>query len=115
MNKAVEHLAKVANRKVLAAIEDEGPAGRRIREELGRQLHEINAPQFACAGLNFGYFYDRSPIICYDGERPPPYDMGARAEHGSRCRVPHFWIDEKVSVVRRTCQAKQRVVVARAS
>ena len=28
--------------------------------------------QFCCGGLNFGYFYDRSPIIAYDGEEPPP-------------------------------------------
>jgi 2-polyprenyl-6-methoxyphenol hydroxylase-like FAD-dependent oxidoreductase len=99
MNKAVEHLGKVTNKQILAAVEDEGPAGRRIREELGRQLHEINAPQFACAGLNFGYFYDRSPIIRYDGDRPPPYDM-ASAEPSTvpGCRVPHFWIDDKVSL-----------------
>jgi hypothetical protein len=31
--------------------------------------------QYCCGGLNFGYFYDRSPIIAYDGAEPPAYTM----------------------------------------
>src|SRR5436853_23209 len=56
-------------------IEDAGPAGERAREEVGRLTYEINVRQYACAGLNFGSYYDRSPIIAYDGGKPPPYTM----------------------------------------
>ena len=31
--------------------------------------------QCCCAGLNFGYFYDRSPIIAYDGAEQPGFTM----------------------------------------
>ncbi len=48
-------------------IEDAGPAGELARREVGRLAYEINVQQYACAGLNFGSYYDRSPIIAYDG------------------------------------------------
>src|SRR5262249_12597434 len=42
----------------------------------GPELRDLNLPQFAPAGLNFGYFYDASPIVAYDGATPPAYTMG---------------------------------------
>ena len=49
--------------------------------------------QFCCAGLNFGYFYDRSPIIAYDGEAPPAYTMGGFTPSTvPGCRAPHLWL-----------------------
>src|SRR4051794_16895012 len=52
---------------VPSEIEDEGAQGARVREEVGRLTYEINVQQYACAGLNFGTYYDASPIIVYDG------------------------------------------------
>ena len=50
-------------------------------------------PQFCCGGLNFGYFYDRSPIIAHDGETPPPYSMyDFTPSIVPGCRVPHVWL-----------------------
>jgi hypothetical protein len=44
------------------------------------------------AGLNFGYFYDHSPVIVYD-ERPPGYTMGSfEPSTVPGCRAPHFWL-----------------------
>ena len=49
--------------------------------------------QFACAGLNYGYFYDRSPIIAYDSEAPPTYSMHDYTPSTvPGCRTPHFWL-----------------------
>ncbi len=31
----------------------------RVRDEVGRLTYEINVQQYACAGLNFGTYYDR--------------------------------------------------------
>ena len=36
--------------------------------EVGRLTYEINVQQYACAGLNFGTYYDRSPIIANDDQ-----------------------------------------------
>ena len=50
-------------------------------------------PQFCCGGLNFGYFYDRSPIIAHDGETPPPYTMyDFTPSTVPGCRAPHVWL-----------------------
>jgi hypothetical protein len=73
-------------------IEDAGPTGGRVREEIGRLTYEINVRQYACAGLNFGTYYDRSPIIAYDGGKPPPYTMDSYTPSTvPGCRTPHLW------------------------
>lgn len=51
--------------------------------------------QFCCGGLNFGYFYEGSPIIAYDGEKPPGYtiyDFEQSTVPG--CRTPHIWLPD---------------------
>jgi 2-polyprenyl-6-methoxyphenol hydroxylase-like FAD-dependent oxidoreductase len=76
-------------------IEDQGPAGERARKEVGRLAYEINVRQYACAGLNFGSYYDRSPIIAYDGAEPPPYTMdGYTPSTVPGCRTPHQWCED---------------------
>src|SRR3954454_330697 len=43
---------------VPAEIEDAGPAGERVRRKIGCLAYDINVQQYACAGLNFGSYYD---------------------------------------------------------
>ncbi|MBR1152528.1 FAD-dependent oxidoreductase [Bradyrhizobium sp. JYMT SZCCT0428] len=76
---------------VPADIEAAGPEGERVREEIGRLTYEINVQQYACAGLNFGTYYDRSPIIAYDGAKAPAYTMSLYTPSTvPGCRTPHF-------------------------
>ncbi len=76
---------------VPANIEDDTPEGEAARRELGRQAYELNVQQYAAAGLNFGYYYDGSPIIAYDGEEAPAYGMGSfTASTVPGCRTPWF-------------------------
>jgi 2-polyprenyl-6-methoxyphenol hydroxylase-like FAD-dependent oxidoreductase len=80
-------------------IEDAGPAGERARQEVGRLAYEINVQQYACAGLNFGTYYDRSPIIAYDGAEHPAYTMDSYTPSTvPGCRTPHFWRDDGGSI-----------------
>jgi 2-polyprenyl-6-methoxyphenol hydroxylase-like FAD-dependent oxidoreductase len=80
-------------------IEDSGPAGERARREVGRLAYEINVQQYACAGLNFGTYYDHSPIIAYDGAEHPAYTMDRYTPSTvPGCRTPHFWRDDGGSV-----------------
>jgi 2-polyprenyl-6-methoxyphenol hydroxylase-like FAD-dependent oxidoreductase len=74
-------------------IEEAGPRGAQARAEVGRLTYAINVQQYACAGLNFGTYYDRSPIIAYDGEAQPPYTMaGYTPSPVPGCRTPHLWL-----------------------
>lgn len=85
---------------VPAEIEDDSAAGEAARAEFGERAISLNTPQYAAAGLNFGYFYDGSPIISYDGEPPPPYTMGDfKASTVPGCRVPHLWLDDGRSLL----------------
>jgi 2-polyprenyl-6-methoxyphenol hydroxylase-like FAD-dependent oxidoreductase len=74
-------------------IEQIGPEGDAVRARIGREAYEINVGQFCCGGLNFGYFYSASPIIAYDGEPAPAYDIYKfRQSTVPGCRTPHLWL-----------------------
>ena len=80
-------------------IEEAGSRGEAARAEVGRIAYEINVRQYACAGLNFGTYYDHSPIIAYDGAEQPGYTMdGYVASTVPGCRTPHFWFDDGTSL-----------------
>jgi 2-polyprenyl-6-methoxyphenol hydroxylase-like FAD-dependent oxidoreductase len=82
-----------ARAEVPMEIEASGPEGDATRERLGRMMYDLNVPQYCCGGLNFGYFYDRSPVIAYDGGEPPPYTMyDFTPSTVPGCRTPHVWL-----------------------
>ena len=80
-------------------IEDPGPEGDAVRARVGREAYDINVAQLCCGGLNFGSFYDASPIIAHDGEPAPPYtlaDFTPSTVPG--CRTPHVWLRDGFSL-----------------
>ena len=96
-NFAMDHAQKMikARRAVPADIEADSPAGQAARALVGQEAYELNVQQFCCAGLNFGYYYQGSPIIMADGEAPPAYSMGNfTASTVPGCRAPHFWLQD---------------------
>ena len=61
--------------------------------------NDLNIQQYCCAGLNFGYFYDQSPVMVYDEESAPDYSMGSfTASTVPGCRAPHFWLEQDTSL-----------------
>jgi hypothetical protein len=80
-------------RAVPAEIEMLGAAGDAARARIGREAYDCHVRQFCCGGLNFGYFYDGSPIISYDGCAQPGYTMSDFTPSSvPGCRAPHFWL-----------------------
>lgn len=76
-------------------IDDDTPAGAEARQKLGKLAFDLNVQQYCCGGLNFGYFYDHSPIIAYDGEAQPIYGMADFTPSTvPGCRTPHIWLDD---------------------
>ncbi|MEZ4656636.1 MAG: FAD-dependent oxidoreductase [Caldilineaceae bacterium] len=84
----------IKNRRTVPLnIEAEGPEGDAVRTEFGQSLYDLNVQQYCCGGLNFGYYYEQSPIIAYDGAQPPPYTMyDFTPSTVPGCRTPHFWL-----------------------
>jgi 2-polyprenyl-6-methoxyphenol hydroxylase-like FAD-dependent oxidoreductase len=92
---AMDHAIALSKQRAAVPpdIEAPGPEGDAVRARFGRALYDLNVAQYCCGGLNFGYFYDRSPIIAYDGESPPPYTMdGFTRSTVPGCRTPHLWL-----------------------
>lgn len=92
---AMDHaVASIAQRGgVSAEIEDDTPRGQAARAALARSAYDLNVQQYCCAGLNFGYYYDASPIIAYDGETAPPYTMGSFTPSTvPGARAPHLFL-----------------------
>lgn len=98
---AMNHALALARKRqtVSPDIEAPGEHGERIRAETGRELYELNVRQYCCGGLNFGYFYDHSPLIAYDGEAAPGYTMDTFTPSTvPGCRTPHFWLEGRKSL-----------------
>jgi 2-polyprenyl-6-methoxyphenol hydroxylase-like FAD-dependent oxidoreductase len=76
-------------------LEENSVAGVAARAQVGSAAYQLHVQQFACAGLNFGYFYDASPLIAYDDEPPPTYTMSNYTPSTvPGCRTPHLWLAE---------------------
>ncbi|MBX3610554.1 MAG: FAD-dependent oxidoreductase [Hydrogenophaga sp.] len=93
---AMDHAQKMirARSAVPPNIEADDDAGRAERARIGEEAYRLNVQQFCCAGLNFGYYYQGSPIIAADpDDAPPPYAMGDfTPSTAPGCRAPHFWL-----------------------
>jgi 2-polyprenyl-6-methoxyphenol hydroxylase-like FAD-dependent oxidoreductase len=80
-------------------IEEEGSEGDSVRARFGQEMYDMNVGQYCCGGLNFGYFYDGSPLIFYDGEAHPSYTMASFTPSTvPGCRLPHVWFGDGRSV-----------------
>jgi 2-polyprenyl-6-methoxyphenol hydroxylase-like FAD-dependent oxidoreductase len=80
-------------REVPEEIEQPGPDGDALRAQFGKTAFAIDVQQQCAGGLNFGYFYENSPIIAYDGDPHPGYTMhDFRHSTVPGCRAPHLWL-----------------------
>ena len=76
-------------------IDADDEAGEQARIALGKRAYDLNVQQYCCGGLNFGYYYDKSPIIAYDEATPPTYGMADFTPSTvPGCRVPHIWLND---------------------
>ena len=94
------HAMSQRRRAIPADIEDAGDAADASRRSFGQDLYELNVQQYCCAGLNFGYYYDASPVMVYDGAVAPAYSMGSFTPSTvPGCRAPHVWLSDGVSLL----------------
>ena len=74
-------------------IEADNPDGAAARAAMGAKAYDLNVQQYCAAGLNFGYYYDNSPIIAHDEEAAPGYSMSEYTPSTvPGCRLPHLWL-----------------------
>ena len=93
------HAMTKARKSVSDEIEADGPEADAYRAAVGKTTYDLNVQQYCCAGLNFGYFYQGSPIIVYDGEAAPPYMMGEFTPSTvPGALLPHIWLADRRSL-----------------
>jgi hypothetical protein len=86
-------------REISGDIERQDFVGEVTRARIGKEAYGLDVEQQCCGGLNFGYYYDGSPIIAYDGERQPAYTMGTfTSSTVPGCRAPHLWLEGRRSL-----------------
>jgi 2-polyprenyl-6-methoxyphenol hydroxylase-like FAD-dependent oxidoreductase len=84
---------------VPAEIDDDSAAGAAARARIGTAAYNLHVQQFACAGLNYGYCYESSPLIAYDGEPAPGWSMREYTPSTvPGCRTPHLWLPGRRSL-----------------
>ncbi|WP_346771800.1 FAD-dependent monooxygenase [Bradyrhizobium sp. 170] len=93
------HAMTETRKSVRDEIEADGPEADAYRAAVGKTTYDLNVQQYCCAGLNFGYFYQGSPIIAYDGEDAPSYTMGEFTPSTvPGARLPHIWLADRRSL-----------------
>jgi len=91
--------ATVGNQLVVPTIEDPGPEGCAIRQQVGARIQATKIREFSTLGLVLGARYDGSPILVPDGTAPPPEHFSTYTP--SACPgglAPHLWLDERRSL-----------------
>ena len=98
---AMSHAEKAIRERTSIPPEflEDSPAGAAARKVIGAEAFDLHVQQFACAGLNFGYYYDSSSLIVPDDEAPPAYTMHAyEPSTVPGCRLPHFTLADGASL-----------------
>jgi 2-polyprenyl-6-methoxyphenol hydroxylase-like FAD-dependent oxidoreductase len=95
----IGHQVMMQRKELSPDVERLDATGESARAAAGQLAYALDVEQQCCGGLNFGYFYDQSPIIAYDDEHAPTYTMGTfTSTTVPGCRVPHIWIEGRRSL-----------------
>ena len=98
---AMGHAMGLAKRRqaMPEVLEDDTPEAEQARKDYGAVNYAADVQQFCCGGLNFGYYYDGSPIIAHDGEAAPGYTMyDYTPSTVPGCRLPWFELADGTSL-----------------
>ena len=78
-----------------AALADPDADGEAARRRVGEAIASANTTEFNSVGMQLGYYYDESPIICGDGTPPPPFSLGDyEVTSWPGVRTPHLWLGD---------------------
>ena len=96
-DEAMRNLGRNTPGKGYDAIDDDSPAGAKLRAELGAHLDEANRLAWENPiNTHLGYRYDGSPICIPDGPPPPEPEDSRRYDPTSHpgARAPHAWLPD---------------------
>lgn len=105
MGETVAKAAVGINTDLMAAMKDSegvelpGTEGEEARVRVGAAIAAANTTEFNSIGMQLGYYYDQSEIVCSDGTPAPVFSLGEYEESSwPGARAPHVWLREEVSL-----------------
>ncbi len=99
MEEAVGNHALLGRDLWQPGLEDDTPAGRALRAEVGARIRSTKFREFNTLGVMLGYRYEGSPLVVPDGTRAPAQDFinyVPTARPGSL--APHAWMHDGSSL-----------------
>lgn len=69
-------------------VHEDSPSGESARQKLGKTIAELGNLENEALGIEIGYRYDDSPVICHEQGAPPPYAIESY--------VPSTWPGSRV-------------------
>ena len=77
------------------SIHEDTQAGARARTEIGKHILALKNMENECWGVQHGYRYADSPIICDDTDTPPEFDpLSYKPTTWPGMRPPHVFLDD---------------------
>ena len=99
IREAVENYELVGDRLARDGIEQSGPGGDRVREEVGKLILKGKLHEFHSLGVVLGGRYRDSPAIIPDGSQPPREQVAEYEPSACPgCLAPHFWMPDGSSL-----------------
>jgi 2-polyprenyl-6-methoxyphenol hydroxylase-like FAD-dependent oxidoreductase len=100
MSESLANYGRLVGNTALADVDKAGPAGERIRRELGARLVQDNTRAWRPVGIHLGLMYDPSPIVVSDhSERPQDDTVGYVPTSRPGSRAPHGWLPDGRSIL----------------
>ena len=83
------------------AMYDNTPKGEKVRKKMGQEILALSNVENEAIGIEAGYRYEHSPIICYDNEgTPPPFEWNKLpASTYPGLRIPAIWLADGRAVM----------------
>ena len=99
IREAVENYELTGDRLARDGIEQPGPAGDRVRREVGEAILKGKLHEFRSLGVVLGGCYRDSPAIMPDGTQPPREQVTEYEPSACPgCLAPHYWMADGTSL-----------------
>lgn len=81
-----------------AVIHDDSAQGAAVRESYGRQIQELGNAENEALGIEFGYRYRSSPVICHEPDEPEWKLLEYVPSTWPGVRAPHVFLEDGTAI-----------------
>ncbi|MGC4028373.1 MAG: FAD-dependent monooxygenase [Steroidobacteraceae bacterium] len=98
IDEAVRNHKTLGNHLLRPGLEEDSPAGEKLRAEVGAQIQAAKTREFKSIGVVLGYCYADSPVIASEAGGPLPLASEYVPTARPGCVAPHQWLAQNQSL-----------------